>query len=82
MTGWLSWENPPTIDDPTLPTREEIAEMLTQRRGTWAVVARHDRAARCAAHVVRIADGREYGDGFTAVARCVGNEHRVYAIKR
>ena len=75
----VEWENPPTGDDPYMPTREEIGKALTHSAGRWAVVARHDRAARAATHVERIENGREYGPGFAAVARRVGNEHRVYA---
>lgn len=76
-----SWGNPPTVDDPRVPTRDEIAAALTRRRCEWAIVARHDRAARAAAHVGRITAGREYGGGYEAVARRIGNEHRVYARK-
>lgn len=78
-TTMLTWEDPPSGDSPAVPTRQEIAGELAVRFGRWAVVARHDRAARAAAHVERILDGREYGQGFEAVARRVGNEHRVYA---
>ncbi len=77
----LTFETPPKHDDPTTPSREQIAEALTARPGEWAVVARHDRAARASAHGDRINTGTEYGAGFKAVVRRVGNEHRVYARK-
>jgi hypothetical protein len=78
----LTFEEPPATDSPTLPTREEIRAALDARPGEWAVVSRHDRAARAAGHVERIMSGREYGAGYVALARRVGNEHRVYAQKR
>lgn len=80
MTVTLTWDKPPLTDDPTVPTRIEIGAALVERRGEWAIVARHDRAARAATMVARILDGTEYGPGFRAVARRVGNEHRVYAV--
>lgn len=75
----ITFENPPAEDDPFTPSRDDVAKELIANRRRWAVVARHDRAARAATHVDRIADGREYGEPFEAVARRVGNEHRVYA---
>jgi hypothetical protein len=78
----LTWEHPPFKDDPTVPTREQIGAALAERPGQYAIVARHDRAARAQAHVERIRSGREYGEGFQALPRRVGNEHRVYAAKR
>lgn len=75
----LTWENPPTTDDAYTLTRDDVAKMLMENAGRWAIVARHDRSARAAAHVKRIESGREYGDGFESVARRIGNEHRVYA---
>lgn len=77
--GSLSFEEPPFADDASVPSRDEIGAALTVKRGRFAIVARHDRAARAAAHVDRINDGREYGAGFDALVRRVGNEHRVYA---
>lgn len=77
--GSLSWETPPRGDDASVPSRDEIGAALAARRGQWAIVARHDRAARAAAHADRVNEGREYGGGFDAVVRRVGNEHRVYA---
>ena len=81
MVVRLTWEEPPGADDPATPTREDIAGALCKRAGRWAVVGRHDRAARAASHVERINSGREYGAGFDAVHRRVGPEHRVYARK-
>ena len=81
----LTFEQPPRTDVPTVPTREEIADALRERRSShpaaqsWAIVLRCDRAARAAAAVERITSGKEYGAGFEAVARRVGPEHRVYA---
>lgn len=75
----LSFENPPATDDSYTLTRDDIAKLLLEQPGSWAIVARHDRAARAAAMVERIENGREYGEGFAALARRVGNEHRVYA---
>jgi hypothetical protein len=77
--GSLSFEDPPGMDDASVPTREEIGAALTVKRGHWAIVARHDRAARAESHAERINAGREYGAGFDALVRRVGNEHRVYA---
>lgn len=62
-----------------LPTREQIAEALSRAPQHWAVVLRADRAVRAASAVERINTGREYGEGFEAVARRAGPEHRVYA---
>lgn len=75
----LTWENPPEFDDSTVPTKADIAKGLMRRRGKWAIVARVDRAARAATMVDRINTGREYGEGYAAMARQVGREHRVYA---
>jgi len=75
----LTWESVPGGDDASLPSREDIAAALMKRRGRSAVVGRHDRVVRADAHVERINSGREYGAGFSAVRRRVGNEHRVYA---
>lgn len=75
----LTWDNPPDLDDPTVAAREDIAVSLQRRIGKWAIVAWCDRAARAASIVERVNDGREYGDGFEATARRVGNQHRVYA---
>lgn len=75
----LTWEKPPTRDRPDVPTREQIAEALSRAPQHWAVVLRADRAVRAASAVERITTGREYGEGFEAVARRVGPEHRVYA---
>lgn len=77
----LTFETPPTKDDPSTPTRDDVAAALTARTGEWAVVGRVDRAARAEAMAERITSGREYGPGFTALVRRVGNEHRVYARK-
>jgi hypothetical protein len=82
MDELLLWGDPPDSDDLRVPTRGEIAAVLARRRGEWAIVARHDRAARAAAHVGRITAGREYGGGYEAEARRSGNEHRVYARKQ
>lgn len=77
----LIFEAPPITDDPTVLTKAQIAQQLTERRGESAIVARHDRAQRAAKHVERIRSGAEYGEGFAALAYRVGNEHRVYACK-
>jgi hypothetical protein len=77
----VTWEEPPDADMPDVPTREQIAAALSRRAGRWAIVARHDRAARAEAHVQRIVAGREFGAGFEAVHRRVANEHRVYAMR-
>lgn len=77
----VSWENPPRADEPHVQTREEIARELAGSPGRWAIVARHDRVARAESQVERIESGREYGAGFAALHRRVGNEHRVYARK-
>jgi hypothetical protein len=77
----LTFANPPSFDDPSVPTRDEIAAALTANAGQFAIVARHDRSARAATHAERIESGKEYGSGFEAVARQVGPEHRVYARK-
>lgn len=77
----VSWEKPPAFDEPHVQTREEIAAELAGSPGEWAIVARHDRVARAQGQVERIESGREYGQGFAAVHRRVGNEHRVYAQK-
>jgi hypothetical protein len=77
----ITWETPPEGDDPTIPTREEIAAALTRRAGRWAVVARQDRLVRAEGHADRINSGREYGAGFEGLVRKVGSEHRVYARK-
>jgi hypothetical protein len=75
----LTWEDPSAQDQPEVPTRPQIGALLAANPGQSAIVARHDRAARAVSHVERIVSGREYGDGYAAVARRVGNEHRVYA---
>lgn len=75
----LTWDTPPDDDDPSSPAREDVAASLRRRPEKWAIVAWCDRAARAASIVERIGDGREYGDGFEATARRVGNQHRVYA---
>jgi hypothetical protein len=75
----LTFENPPAEDDPSVPTRDEVAAALKRRAGKWAVVARQDRLVRAEAHVDRINSGREYGGGFEGLVRKVGSEHRVYA---
>jgi hypothetical protein len=75
----LTFETPPETDNPYALTRDDIAKLLLERPGNWAIVARHDRAARATAMVERVMLGREYGEGFEATARRVGNEHRVYA---
>jgi len=75
----LTWEQPPEGHDPAVMSKAEIAMVLAMRPGEWAVVARHDRAARAEAHAARIVDGREYGAGFEARYVQVGSEHRVYA---
>lgn len=77
----LTFENPPAEDDPSVPSREQVAAALTRRAGKWAVVARQDRLVRAEGHVERINAGREYGAGFEALVRKVGSEHRVYARK-
>ena len=77
----VSWENPPRAHDAYVQTREEVGKELASNPGEWACVARHDRAARAETHVGRIESGREYGQGFEAVYRQIGNEHRVYARK-
>lgn len=82
MSNRLTFESPAKHDDPAVMSREEIAAILVANPKQWAVVARHDRAARAATHVERILSGREYGEGFDSVGRRVGNEHRVYARKR
>jgi hypothetical protein len=79
MVVRLTWETPPDHDDPVVPSRAEIAAALSKRVGRWAVVGRHDRAARAEAHAERINSGKEYGAGFVAVHRRVGPEHRVFA---
>lgn len=78
----LTWANPPAQDDPRALTRAEIAEALSDNPGRWAIVASHDRAARAASQAERINSGREYGSGFAGLARQVGSEHRVYAMRR
>lgn len=78
-TNRITFDSPPEHDDPSTITRDEITAALSKRPGKWAIVARHDRAARATSHVERIQSGREYGAGFESVARIVGNEHRVYA---
>jgi hypothetical protein len=75
----LTFEDPPAEDDPTQPSKMEIAAELDSHPGKWAIVARCDREMRATAQMIRIATGKEYGSGFEAVARRVGNEHRVYA---
>lgn len=75
----VEWQDPPADDDASLPTREALAAALRKRPGKWAIVARVDRAARAESTRDRIESGREYGPGFEAVIRRVGNEHRVYA---
>lgn len=77
----VSWEKPPRTHVTHVQTREEIGAELSGNVGQWAVVARHDRAARAETHVGRILSGREYGQGFEARYVQVGNEHRVYARK-
>lgn len=77
----VSWEKPPRAHTYHVQTREEIGKELAANPAEWACVARHDRAARAQTHVDRIVYGREYGSGFEAVYRQVGNEHRVYARK-
>lgn len=77
----LTFENPPTRDNPVTLTKAEIAQELIDNPYHWAVVARVDRAARATAMVERINSGREYGKQFEALARQVGSEHRVYARK-
>lgn len=77
----VSWEKPPARHDVTVPTREGIGKELDANPGQWALVARHDRAVRAEGQVARIESGREFGAGFQAVYRQVGNEHRVYARK-
>lgn len=75
----LPWEEPPANDSPDVPTANDIASSLARRPGKWAIVAFCDRAARATAMADRINSGREYGAGYDAVARRVGNQHRVYA---
>lgn len=75
----LTWEEPPAADEPDAPARADVAKALARRPGRWAIVAYCDRVARAATVVERITDGREYGPGFQAVHRRVGNQHRVYA---
>ncbi len=75
----FTWEPVPPHDDPTIPSKTEIATALKTRPGHSLIVARHDRAARAAAQAQRINEGRDFGPGFTAVARQIGSEHRVYA---
>lgn len=75
----LTWEQPPEDHDPTVMSKNEIAAELAVRPGEWAVVARHDRAARAEAHAARIREGKEYGAGFEARYVQVSSEHRVYA---
>ena len=77
----VSWEKPPRADMPHVQTREQIGAELAANPREWAVVARHDRAARAETHAARIESGREYGQGFEARYVQVGNEHRVYARK-
>lgn len=75
----LTWDTPPEYDDPQSPTREQIGLALSRRPGKWAIVAYADRATRAATAADRINTGREYGEGFEAVVRRVGNQHRTYA---
>lgn len=77
----VNWEKPPRAHDAYVQTRDEVAKELEANPKEWAVVARHDRAARAEVHVERIESGKEYGAGFEAVYRQVGREHRVYARK-
>lgn len=79
MGSAVTWEVPPDGDLPGVPSRGDIARALKRRPGVWAIVARHDRVLRAESQVSRIGDGREYGEGFEALHRRVGNEHRVYA---
>ncbi len=75
----LTWDEPPATDVTTTPSATDIADSLRARPGKWAIVSYVDRAARAAGTVERIEAGTEYGPGFEAVNRRVGNQHRVYA---
>ncbi len=75
----IEWAEVPAHDDDSTPTREAIAAGLAKRPGKWAIVGRHDRAARAETHSDRIESGREYGNGFESIVRRVGNQHLVYA---
>lgn len=77
----LTWEDPPPYDDPQSPTANvaAVALAMMRRPGKWAIVAYCDRASRSAVIAERINTGREYGSDYEAIARQVGNQHRVYA---
>lgn len=77
----IEWSDLPDTDDPSTPDRDALGAALAKKPGRWAIVGRHDRAARAATHAERIESGREYGNGFESAVRRVGNEHRVYARK-
>ncbi len=77
----IEWSDLPDSDDPSVPGRELIGAALAKRPGRYAIVGRHDRITRAETHAARIESGREYGSGYSATVRRVGNEHRVYARK-
>ena len=72
-------QDPPTHHDATVPTRGEIAKVLEANAGEWFIVGTHDRMSRAETLVTRIESGREYGEGFEAVYRQVGRDHKVWA---
>lgn len=75
----IEWAEPPADDDASIATKRETAEALAKRPGKFAIVGRHDRATRAMAHAQRINLNREYGTGYAAVVRRIGNQHLVYA---
>lgn len=79
MTDRLIFQPVPAEDDPTILSKADIVAALKARPGKSARITSHDRKIRAAAHAQRITDGREYGPGFSAVARQIGGEHVVFA---
>ncbi len=75
----LIFEPVPATDDPTILSKADITAALKARPGKSARIASHDRRTRAEAHALRINDGREYGDGFSAIARQIGGDHIVFA---
>lgn len=69
----------PADHDPAKPSTDDVAAALVANPGQYAIVARHDRAARAQSMADSINGGRYFGSGFTAEYRQVGSEHRVYA---
>jgi hypothetical protein len=79
----LAKEDPPAESMPAFcPDAQSIAAVLDANVGESFIVSRSRHYSDIVNLADRITGGREYGNGYEAVYRQVGHEHRVYAWKK